>query len=296
MKAGKRITRSELQRYIECMQTIFDTVRVVDPYEVEVLTDGKEPVKTSNVCYKIWDKNSRCSNCISFKSYTEFERKTKYEFRGDDGFFVLAYPFMITDEGDRVVVLEMVNEVTEEIQVKCYGEEIIAKTLNQIDHKLYTDSLTGVFNRRYFDENMYLYENEGAVSRQVGFIILDVTNFKSINDNFGHMTGDKVLIDIARVMRGCIRKEDTLMRVGGDEFLIVTQDCVKEQIEQLILRIKKHVGRIRIPEIDKHVLSIDAGYSYTQDFDSRKEVIQEMMMAADQHMYEDKKSGQIDMS
>lgn len=289
MKQGKKITRSELQRYIECMQTVFDTVRVVDPYEVEVLTDCKEPLKVSNVCYKIWDKNSRCANCISFKSYTEFERKTKYEFRGDDGFFVLAYPFMITDENDRVVVLEMVNEVTEEIQVKCYGEEIIAKTLNQIDHKLYTDSLTGVFNRRYFDENMYLYENEGAVSRVIGFIMLDVTDFKSINDNFGHQTGDKVLIDIANVMRGCIRKQDTLMRVGGDEFLIVTQDCSEEQIQTLIARIKKHVARIRMEEIEGRELHINAGYSFTTEFDSRKEIIQEMMSLADQRMYEDKK-------
>ena len=80
---------------------------------------------------------------------------------------------------------------------------------------LYIDSLTNVYNRRYYDEHF-----QGADDIQA-MVVIDVDNFKHINDNYGHDVGDIVLQSIAQTVLSCIRKTDAVIRYGGDEFVII---------------------------------------------------------------------------
>lgn len=288
MKRGEEITRGELKQYIQDLRKIFDIVRVVNPYSVQVLDDDLKNKDPEHTCYKVWEKNFRCSNCISLKARTDFERKSKYEFRSDSAFFVIAMPFRITDSGNRIVVLEMVNEVSREIQVKAVGEQIVAKTMNEFDHKLYTDSLTGIYNRRYFDERMFIYQTKRALSRHAGFILWDVRRFKAVNDTYGHLGGDRVLKEIAAVMISCTRREEAVMRIGGDEFLVVLQGCGEEAVLSVIQRIKEKISGLRIPELPGYQIEIDAGYAYTSQFDATGEGITKLMEMADKDMYANK--------
>ncbi|MDO5135770.1 MAG: GGDEF domain-containing protein [Eubacteriales bacterium] len=288
MKQGEEITGEELRRLMKDLKKIFDVVRVVNPYSVQVLDDSLKNGAPEDICYKVWNKNMRCSNCISLKARTKFERKTKYEFREDSAFFVVAMPFRITDMENRIVVLEMVNEVSREIQVKAVGEQIVARTMNEFDHKLYTDSLTGVYNRRYFDDRMFLYQTKRALSRYVGFVIWDVRRFKEVNDTYGHIAGDQVLREIARVMKRHTRKEEAVMRIGGDEFLLVMQGCGEVIVQWVIRRIREKIQEIRIEGMVDYQIQINAGYSYTDKFDASGEMITSLMEQADQNMYLDK--------
>lgn len=80
---------------------------------------------------------------------------------------------------------------------------------------LYTDSLTEVYNRRYYDEQFRDSDDIEAV------VVIDVDSFKHINDHYGHHAGDIVLRRIAKTVSSCVRKTDAVIRYGGDEFVII---------------------------------------------------------------------------
>ena len=88
------------------------------------------------------------------------------------------------------------------------------------------DSLTGLGNRRYFDEQLTrAMHNANRHHSLVGLVLGDLNKFKVINDTFGHLTGDLVLQEFAKVLRLCIRESDSLFRFGGDEFAIIIENA-----------------------------------------------------------------------
>ncbi|TPH12579.1 GGDEF domain-containing protein [Litorilituus lipolyticus] len=102
------------------------------------------------------------------------------------------------------------------------------------------DALTGLGNRRYFDEQLKrAMHNANRHHSLVGLVLGDLNKFKAINDNYGHPTGDKVLIEFANILRTCIRDSDSLFRFGGDEFAIIVENANEDAlaiIEQRVLQ------------------------------------------------------------
>ena len=101
----------------------------------------------------------------------------------------------------------------------------------QLKDELYRDPLTGIYNRRYYEE----------VARKTigpaGVALMDVDDFKICNDTYGHYAGDMALKTVANAIQSCIRKSDLLIRYGGDEFLLVLPgipgDCLQTKLEQI---------------------------------------------------------------
>jgi diguanylate cyclase (GGDEF)-like protein len=88
------------------------------------------------------------------------------------------------------------------------------------------DSLTGLGNRRYFDEQLKrAMHNANRHHAQVGLVLGDLNKFKAINDTYGHNTGDQVLKQFANILRSCIRDSDSVFRFGGDEFAIIVENA-----------------------------------------------------------------------
>lgn len=151
------------------------------------------------------------------------------------------------------------------------------------------DSLTGAYNRRYF--NKIIPKEISRAKRYdypITFVMADVDRFKEINDRFGHQAGDEVLKEVARKIHAKIRKEDTLIRYGGDEFLIVLPHADISNIGYFIDRIKRSVDGIPISEkrID-FTTSLSTGIAIWEPSDKRG--IEETLHIADAKMYESKK-------
>lgn len=88
------------------------------------------------------------------------------------------------------------------------------------------DSLTGLGNRRYFDEQLKrAMHNANRHHAQVGLVLGDLNKFKAINDTYGHVTGDQVLIQFADILQTCVRDSDSVFRFGGDEFAIIVENA-----------------------------------------------------------------------
>jgi diguanylate cyclase (GGDEF)-like protein len=108
----------------------------------------------------------------------------------------------------------------------------------------YLDDLTGLFNRRYFRERL-LAEKRRADHEDSSFalMMIDLDNFKPINDLHGHLSGDRVLSQVGRLLKECIRSTDTLCRYAGDEFAAILPEIEEKSIIRTAQRIQKHLAR-----------------------------------------------------
>jgi diguanylate cyclase (GGDEF)-like protein len=150
------------------------------------------------------------------------------------------------------------------------------------------DSLSGVANRRHFDEalpaSLARMRREG---RQAALLCLDIDHFKSINDNYGHPVGDTVIVAVAERLGQCIREVDLLARLGGDEFVILIENASPGSAETIA---EKILTAMQQPiTVDGHALQVGTsiGVAYHREGTSDAD----FFMRADQALYEAKKAG-----
>lgn len=121
---------------------------------------------------------------------------------------------------------------------------------------LYTDSLTDTYNRRYYDDYIQNAEDIQAA------VMIDVDNFKYINDNYGHDAGDMVLHSIAQTILSCVRKTDAVIRYGGDEFAVIFYQIPEDVFETKLERMRYLVEALSVNEYPKIHMSISVGGAY----------------------------------
>jgi diguanylate cyclase (GGDEF)-like protein len=148
-----------------------------------------------------------------------------------------------------------------------------------------TDPLTNLPNAR----SMYLrFEQEAARARRSNrpfqVVMLDLDEFKQVNDTFGHRIGDKMLREVARILQGQLREYDFLARYAGDEFVAIVQDLVGEQVEELRERIEKSVSKFSLHVRADHNARVGISVG-TATYGIDGETLDQLLITADQAMY-----------
>ena len=151
------------------------------------------------------------------------------------------------------------------------------------------DQLTGALNRKGLEEAL---DRELARSQRrktpICVALLDVDHFKSINDTYGHQTGDEALIHLARVIRETMRPHDTLVRYGGEEFLIILPDTPLPDAVSALTRLQRELTkRFFLHQNEKLLITFSAGVTAFRAEEQRNDAI----ARADAAMYQAKKSG-----
>lgn len=144
-----------------------------------------------------------------------------------------------------------------------------------------TDPLTGLGNRRVLYSERRKYAETGG---PYGIFLLDLNDFKSINDTWDHQLGDQALLRFTQILQSCTRQSDTLIRAGGDEFLIIAQDASQEGMVLLGERIAlaTHRYRLELPDGTTQRLSASLGWAcFPSDGDNWEDLI----ALADSRMY-----------
>jgi diguanylate cyclase (GGDEF)-like protein len=161
----------------------------------------------------------------------------------------------------------------------------------QMIHQLYgdsiTDRLTGLKNSRYFGKQLLLLIDKARIEfKEVSLIVVDVDNFKDINDRFGHAYGDDCLINLAEVLvRRCDGDQNYAVRLSGDEFAIVMYDAKPEELTQACRDILTDIQLIDLE------VSIGTSMSQIEEGENSVEIKEKLFKDADAAMYQAKRKG-----
>lgn len=236
------------------MSKVFDTVRVIDPIKATVVSGEhlENPDKDSNMprCYSIWNRDERCRNCVSYKALKTKKAQSKLEFFNDSLYQVFAKYMEINGE-PRIV--EMVYQSREDMAIDAYGKNELVNYVKSYNRRLYLDPLTDVYNRRYFEEF------GKSVKDVVGVVMIDIDNFKSINDEFGHIVGDMSICTVAKAIKRNLGPKDKLIRYGGDEFVLLLVDLKRDEFDETVKKIVRAVRRSTVSGEPEVKLSVTAG-------------------------------------
>lgn len=276
MNQNIKITRQQAEEEAKMLEKVFDVVRFLEGDFFEQMQDNPcIGVKIGMCqCYDFWKKNKPCENCISMKAYAEKKQKTKLEFLDADVFLVISRYLEIDDEA---CVMELVKHLENDTLIDTDGRDKLVGKLKGYQDKLYIDPVTGVYNRRYFEDEIRNMQNSAGVA------MIDLDDFKLYNDIYGHDMGDQVLCIVADVIKNCIRKTDKLIRYGGDEFLLILSDMVRGTLRGKLLQIQEAIENATIPNCSRLKLTASIGGVISEDGQ-----IDEAIAKADQLMYKAK--------
>ncbi len=171
------------------------------------------------------------------------------------------------------------------ILISSYHLENRARKLHDV---AISDPLTGLYNRHFFNE---IVEREIASADRkaetLSFIMIDLDNFKRINDNLGHLTGDKILVEAAKLIKDTVRRSDIVFRFGGDEFLVFLRDSNCDRISNMVLRLTEAVERWNVDHAAAFGcrLSFSIGCSTCE----KKCDVHAAIKEADERMYQNKR-------
>ena len=276
MNQNVKITRQQAAEEAKMLEKVFDVVRFLEgDFFEQMQDDPRIGVKIGMCqCYDFWKKNKPCENCTSMKAYAEKKQKTKLEFLDADVFLVISRYLEIDDEA---CVMELVKHLENDTLIDTDGRDKLVGKLKGYQDKLYIDPVTGVYNRRYFEDEIRNMQNSAGVA------MIDPDDFKLYNDIYGHDMGDQVLCIVADVIKNCIRKTDKLIRYGGDEFLLILSDMVRGTLRGKLLQIQEAIENATIPNCPRLKLTASIGGVISEDGK-----IDEAIAKADQLMYKAK--------
>jgi two-component system cell cycle response regulator len=196
--------------------------------------------------------------------------------------------------GKYVMSRDVLYDITErksaesELEKERYEKEALRSSHDHYRALATRDSLTGLYNRHYFNEIISKeIERAKRYGQKLSIIMLDIDNFKHMNDTYGHQHGDGVLRECASILNRAIRSSDILCRFGGDEFMIVTPETDCTANNALVSRINGHVSewneQMSSPGYELSLSMGCAVWEYGKD-------LMAVMREADSLMYENKRS------
>jgi diguanylate cyclase (GGDEF)-like protein len=163
--------------------------------------------------------------------------------------------------------------------------------LERLEHLACHDGLTGLLNRRAFTERSEGRLAAAAQTAQVSTaLMMDIDHFKRINDTYGHAAGDTVLKSFATVAQSCLREEDMIGRLGGEEFAALFVNCAPGEAAAVAERIRAAIADTVVPIDDGRTvpMTVSIGMAETREISTS---IEALLSAADKALYAAKTSG-----
>ncbi|EKP0313307.1 diguanylate cyclase [Aeromonas veronii] len=263
--------KDSLHRFLYVNQKVADLLGL--PAEQIINRRDDEVIPAASAC-QLWRLDNRVFETGELQAgeemLTDPEGNQHY-------YWSVKVPFLLGDGTPTLIGIS--SDITELHQLK-----------EQLHQKSVRDGLTGLYNRRFFfelcEKNLSLDMRHHLTSV---LMVLDVDQFKCINDRFGHPLGDSALMHLGRVMQSVLRSEDVLARIGGDEFAILLPNTTLSAAASLAERLRLQVMQspLPLPDGDKLVITISAGLVENGE----GELMESLYVRADQMLYQAKQSG-----
>jgi len=198
------------------------------------------------------------------------------EFESENGieYYEIKIHHLILSSGKKGGGVAVVRNVTKQIIQQREWQE-----------KAELDGLTQINNRKAL-ERKYNAIEDGPIS----IIVIDIDKFKTVNDTYGHLTGDKVLIKVVEAMKNCVRDTDIIGRLGGDEFCIILEECSADRCQEIIARLFEAVKKQEYIK-DENFPEIQISIGASTDIEVGKHSFEDVYKEADSMLYEAKQKG-----
>jgi len=190
-----------------------------------------------------------------------------------------------------LVILFNIYVIKQRRELRHAREELVLQMVyNEAAERLsLVDPLTDTFNRRYMDQviakDLRRAERQGV---NLCFMMIDVNDFKSVNTRFGHLTGDRILVEVAQVLKKTFRASDTIIRFGGDEFLVVLSDTDEAGTAPALARLREQMMRWnKSNTISGYTMALSWGLAVY----SKGSELKDVLNLADQRMFKHKDAG-----
>ncbi|MCV9918125.1 MULTISPECIES: GGDEF domain-containing protein [Pseudomonas] len=182
-------------------------------------------------------------------------------------------------EGDRVIIVGIAEDITEKKHLE-----------GELQRLATTDVLTQSSNRRHFFEcAQQAFDSARAEGSPLAFLLLDIDDFKQINDSYGHQEGDQVLQRIADSGKAVLRRGDQFGRIGGEEFAAVFPGCTAQVAEQIAERLQREIQRLSFTHGQQtYGVTVSQGLTGLTDEDA---TLDTLFARADAAMYQAKRQG-----
>ena len=202
-----------------------------------------------------------------------------YSKTGKEYWLDLSITPLFNDQGEATHIVSIQRDVTEYIY-----------TQNKLEELSRTDPLTGLINRRVFDEmaekEFYRYQNQNI---HYSLLALDIDYFKRINDKYGHLTGDYVLASFSTLCEKNIRSQDKIARIGGEEFCIILPATDKVGAIEVAEKLRRAISNARFKQ-DEHEIAVTVSIGVSQVKMSDYDYVA-MLKRADENLYRAKHQG-----
>ena len=277
MNQSTAMTQQESEVMIRELSKVFDVVRLLDEETLETgnikdVTDAEGfPCK----CYSFWKKGDNCKNCTSREAFRQKNEQLKLEYL-DSNIYQVISKYVEID--GKPYVMELINQMNADAVMDEDGRNELIKQLSGYNRELYTDALTGIYNRRYYEERI---RNSNM---SAGVAMIDLDDFKIYNDTFGHDAGDLVLTTVVGIIKDNVRRTDMLIRMGGDEFLLVMPDIGEQAFADKLNQIQEKVHSSKVPGYSQLRISVSIGGVLS----GLGNTVEQAIRKADQFMYQAK--------
>ena len=277
MNKDTAMTQQESEVMIKELSKVFDVVRLLDEETLETgnikdITDAEGfPCK----CYSFWKKGANCKNCTSRDAFRKKNEQLKLEYL-DSNIYQVISKYVEID--GKPYVMELINQLNADAVMDEDGRNELIKQLSGYNRELYTDALTGIYNRRYYEERI---RNSNM---SAGVAMIDLDDFKIYNDTFGHDAGDLALTTVVGIIKDNVRRTDMLIRMGGDEFLLVMPDIGEQAFADKLNQIQGKIHSSKVPGYSQLRLSVSIGGVLS----GSGSTVEKAIRKADQFMYQAK--------
>lgn len=275
-------------------------------FETDLVKDERKTIFASNGAIACCDlkqnikeacRAERINSIVSYENFPEICRVAKCKV--DENY--ICIPFYVNEQKN--IVIHIISKSQDELNNLKYKIGIIKKYLEEtkpileskilmeaLRQKNLTDSLTGLYNRKYLDEivekQLNLDMKNGVV---YAIMFLDIDYFKMVNDTYGHDVGDDILRKLAITMKKSISSNETLIRYGGEEFLILMKNATQESAKELANKINADFSKIIFNYGgDSFSKTVSIGYSF---FPTDTDQFWKCIKYADISLYEAKSTG-----
>jgi len=185
---------------------------------------------------------------------------------------------------------ELLARVKVHGKIKRLQDELREKN-RRLEELSNTDGLTKLYNRRYFMELFELeFERSKRYGSNLGFIMIDIDHFKEFNDTYGHLLGDRILVEVARILKGNLRINDQIGRYGGEEFALMMPETDLSGALVVAERHRRWIDEFMMREEDKELrITISLGVASFPEM--KADTLDDLVKLADDALLEAKREG-----